>query len=190
MFTGRAGQAGQAPGKHDVMDLLISYARGRFYRAKPESIRILQRFGDPAPRIDKTAVMGIAVAHTCLDNREVIKRCRALWKNEPQDSFEFAIKWLPVDYWCETRLAAMKAVIDSHIVDRISDKQTWGMKVYKRRWQRYHSIEIIEYLAADIPYKVDLGNPDWTLYINVVGRVTALSLLKPAEVFSTGRPES
>jgi tRNA(Ser,Leu) C12 N-acetylase TAN1 len=170
------------------MDLLISYAWSHFYRAKPETIHILKRFGDPAPWIEKTGVMGIAVAHTCLYNREVIKRCRALWESELQDSFEFAIKWVPVDYWCETGLDAMKQVIDSHIKERIRDNQTWSMKVYKRRWQQYHTIEIVEYLAADIQQKVDLGNPDWILCVNVIGQETAISLLKPEEVFSLGRP--
>lgn len=60
------------------------------------------------------------------------------------------------------------------------------MKVYKSRWQRYHSIEIVEYLAADIPQKVDLNNPDWLLYVNVLGRDTALPLLKPDEIFTLG----
>ena len=170
------------------MDLLISYAWGSFHRAKSEVIRILKRFGDPVPRIGKTAVMGIAVAHTSLDNREVIRRCRALWESEPQSSFEFAIKWVPVDYWCMTSLEAMKQVIDNHIKNRIGDTQTWGMKVYKRRWQRYHTIDIVQYLAADIPQKVELGNPDWSLYVNVVGEESAISLLKQDEVFSVGRP--
>lgn len=170
------------------MDLLISYAWSHFYRAKPETIRILKRFGDPAPRIEKTGVMGIAIAHTCLDNREVVKRCRALWESEPQDSFEFAVKWVPADYWCATSLDAMKRVIDSHIKDRIRDNQTWGMKVYKRRWQQYHTIEIVEYLAAGIRKKVDLGNPDWILWVDVIGRETAISLLRQDEIFSIRRP--
>ena len=170
------------------MDLLISYNCGLFYLARPEVIRILKRFGDPAPRVEKTDVMGIAVAHTCLDTRDVVQRCHALWKSDPQDSFEFAIKWVPVDYWCETGLAAMKAVIDSHIRERIGKNQTWGMKVYKRRWQRYHTSEIVTCLAADIPQRVNLDHPDWILCVNVIGRRTAITLLKPEEIFSIRRP--
>ena len=80
----------------------------------------------------------------------------------------------------------MKQVIDERLKGRIGAGQTWGMKVYKRRWQVYHSIEIVEHLAADIPQKVDLDRPDWIIYVNVLGRETALSLLQPAEVFSLG----
>jgi tRNA acetyltransferase TAN1 len=170
------------------MDLLVSYAWSHFYLAKPEIIRILKRLGDPDSLVEKTDVMGIAVVHTCLDNREVIKCCRTLWESDPLDSFEFAIKWVPVDYWCETDLNAMKQVIDSSIKERIERNQTWGMKVQKRRWQLHHTIEITEYLAADIERKVNLSHPDRIVWVDVVGRQTAISLLKPDEIFSIGMP--
>lgn len=167
------------------MDLLVSYNFGQFSRAKPEIIRILKRFGDPDPWVKKTDVMGIAVVHSCLDNREVIQRCRAVWESEPLHSFEFAIKWVPVDYWCATELTAMKHVIDNKIKQRIEKNRTWGMQVHKRRWQ-YHTIEIIEFLAADIDHKVNLSHPDWIVWVDVVGRQTAISLLKPQDIFSIG----
>ena len=170
------------------MDLLVSYNWSHFSLAKPEIIATLKRFGDPDPRVERTAVIGIAVAHTCLDSREVIKRCRALWESDPLDSFQFAIKWVPVDYWCATVLDAIKQVIDSKIINRIGNDQSWGMKAHKRRWQRYHTIEIIEYLAVDIHRKVDLNHPDWIVWVDVVGRQTAISLLKPEEIFSLGLP--
>ncbi len=170
------------------MDLLVSYSWSHFYLAKPEIIRILKRLGDPDSLVEKTDVMGIAVVHTCLDNREVIKRCRTLWESEPLDSFEFAIKWVPVDYWCETDLNAMKQVIDGNIKERIERNQTWSMKVQKRRWQLYHTIEITEYLAADIERKVSLSHPDRIVWVDVVGRQTAISLLRPDEIFSIGMP--
>jgi tRNA(Ser,Leu) C12 N-acetylase TAN1 len=168
------------------MDILVSYNWSHFYLAKPEIIRILKRFGDPDPMVEKTDVMGIAIAHSCLDNREVIKRCRALWKSDPLDSFEFAIKWVPVDYWCQSDLAAIKQVIDNKIKEAIAENQTWAMQVHKRRWQQYHSIDIIEYLAADIERKVDLDHPDWIVWVDCVGWRTAVSLLRPEEIFSLG----
>ena len=56
------------------MDLLVSYNWSHFPLARPEILAILKRFGDADPQVDKTATIGIAVAHTCLDNREVIKQ--------------------------------------------------------------------------------------------------------------------
>jgi len=166
------------------MDLLVSYNFSHFSRARPEIIRILKRFGDPDPWVEKTAVMGIAVVRSCLDNREVIQRCRALWESEPLHSFEFAIKWVPVDYWCTTELTAMKDMIDNKIKERIERNQTWGMQVHKRRWQQYHTSEITEFLAVGIDRKVDLSDPDWIVWVDIIGGETAISLLKPLDIFS------
>ena len=37
-------------------------------------------------------VWGIAIAHTSLDNREVIKKCRALY-HANHTAIQYAIKW-------------------------------------------------------------------------------------------------
>jgi tRNA acetyltransferase TAN1 len=171
-----------------MTDLLVSYSWGRFDRARSEILRILTKFGDSDPSVERTAVRGIAIAHTALDNREVIRQCWRLWQSERPDSFEFAVKWVPVDFWCETDLAAMKQIIDTRIEGRLEQGQTWGMKVRKRGWQRYHSCEIVEFLAAGIDAKVDLSNPDWILWVDVIGRRTAISLLRPQVIFSLGLP--
>lgn len=168
------------------MDLLVSYSWGRFFLARDEIVRILKQFGDTHPEVRKSAVMGIAIVHTGLDNREVIRRCHELYETEP--AFEFAIKWVPVDYWCHTDLDAIKQVIKDHISDRIAENETWGMTVKKRRWQKYHTVDIVEYLAESIDRKVDLRNPDWIVWVDVVGNETAISLLKPGDIFSLGLP--
>lgn len=166
------------------MDILISYSWSHFFDARREAIGILRRFGDPHPTMEKTSVAGIAVAHTALNSREVIHRCKALFGTEP--TFQFAIKWVPVDFWCDTGLEAIKAAIEDKISSRIGADQAWAMVVEKRRWQQYHTREIIDYLAPSIRQKVDLGRPDVIVRVDVVGRRTAISLLKPDEVFSIG----
>lgn len=169
------------------MDLLVSYSWHQLYRAKPEILRILQQFGDPDPYVEKTTVWGIAIAHTSLDNREVIKKCKELYDANPA-VIQSAIKWLPVDYWCSTDLDSIKQVIDEKIKDQIREDQTWGMKVKKRRWQKYHTIDIVQYLAADIHRKVDLNNPDKLIWVDVIGWETAISLLGPDDIFSLKLP--
>jgi tRNA acetyltransferase TAN1 len=167
-------------------DLLVSYSWGGFGRAKQEILRILRGFGDTEPWIMKSDVRGIAIVRSTLDNREVIQRCHTLWQEDPQ-AFQFAIKWVPVDHWCTTGLEAIKTLIDKVLVPRLGTQESWGMKVHKRRWQQYHTSEIVAYLAAGIDRRVDLGNPDWLLWVDVLGRETALALLKPREVFSIGQ---
>ncbi|HYB91683.1 MAG TPA: THUMP domain-containing protein [Candidatus Binataceae bacterium] len=165
------------------MDLLVSYYWNHFSRARREAAFVLRKFGDPAPQIERTGVIGIAVVHTSLNNRDVIRKCKELFK--AGFAFRFAIKWVPADFWCETSLDSIKKVIDENVVAGIGEHETWGMKVEKRRWQKYHTIEIIEHLAAGISRKVNLSNPDKLIRVDVLGEKTAISLLKPGETFST-----
>lgn len=170
------------------MDLLVSYQRGRFFAARREARDILRKFGDPHAAMERTSVMGIAIAHTSLDNREVIRKCKDLFKTSPAPAFQFAIKWVPVDFWCDTTLESMKQVIEEKVRDAIGENETWGMKVEKRRWQKYHTIEIIQYLATGIKRKVNLRSPDKIVHIDVLGNRTAISLLTPGEMFSISAP--
>jgi len=165
------------------MDLLVSFPWHRYYPARREVRRVLHKLGDDAPSMHWTSVEGIAVVHTGLDPRQVVVGCRKLFCRG-EEPFEFALKWVPVDEWCVTDLDAIKAVIEERIVDRIAPDETWGMQVEKRRWQKYHTAEIIEYLAPSIPRKVDLSNPDKILRIDVLGEQTAIALLRPDEIFS------
>lgn len=165
------------------MDLLVSHSWGCFTPARNEAVRILKRLGDDHPEVERSPVAGIAVAHTSLDNREVITGLRGLLFRA-EELFDYAVKWVPVDYWCETDLDAMKRVIEEKVLARIGPDETWGMKVHKRRWQKYHTTDIVSYLAPSIDRKVNLNQPDKIVWVDVIGRETAISVLKSDDIFS------
>ena len=170
----------------DGTDLLVSYPWRYFRLARAEILRVLQSFADAEAQVERTAVPGIAVAHTSLDGRAVIEKCRSAFAGG--QVFRFAVKWVPVDLWCESSLDAMKAAIDAHITPRIEAHHTWAMQVEKRRWRQYHTREIIERLASNVDRQVDLRNPDRIVRVDVVGPRTAISLLEPDEIFSIRLP--
>ena len=169
------------------MDLLVSYPRGYYGRARDEIVRILGRFGDPQPGIEKSGVPGICLVHTSLDNRQVVVRCAELGDSEPA-SFRFAIKWVPVDFWCGKDLDAIMRVIKEQVAPRIGAEQTWAMQVEKRGWGQYHTAEIIERLAPAIDRKVRLKAPDKLVHIDILGKAAAISVLRPGEIFSIHAP--
>ncbi len=164
------------------MDLLVSHQRGRYGRARREILKVLKRLGDEHPLIERTAVDGIAFVRTALDGRFVVQGCRALFKGG--FAFEDAIKWTPVDDWCEADLQAIRRLLAEHVRDRIEPSETWGLKVAKRRWQRYHTDDIVRQLAGAIDRKVDLDHPDKLVRVDVVGSEAAISVLRPDDVFS------
>jgi tRNA(Ser,Leu) C12 N-acetylase TAN1 len=169
------------------MDLLVSYPRGYFGPARQEIVHILRLFGDPQPHVEKSGIPGVCVLHTSLDNRHVIARCRELYDSELQ-SFRFAVKWVPVDYWCEKDLNAIKRLIEEHVAPRIGAQETWAMKVEKRGWGQYHTAEIIQHLAEAINRTVRLKTPDKLVRIDVLGSAVATSVLRPGEIFSIHAP--
>ena len=150
---------------------------------RQEVLRVLKRLGDAQARVRWTAVEGIAVVETTLDNHQVIHWCRNLFRNQTEP-FDFAVKWVPVDYWCATDLATIKRVIDTKLTKRIAPSEAWAMRAYKRRWQRCHTAEIVLELASGINRAVDLSQPDWIVWVDIIGRQTAVSLLRRDEIFS------
>ena len=164
------------------MDLLVSYQRGRYGRAKREILGVLERLGDGHPLIERTAVDGIAFVRTELDGRLVVQGCRTLFQQG--QGFEDAVKWVPVDYWCDADLETIHRLLIEHVRDRIAPNETWGLKVAKRRWQRYHTDDIVKQLAGAIDRRVDLDRPDKLVRMDVVGAEVAISVLRPDDVFS------
>ena len=167
------------------MDLLVSYKCGHYGLARDEILDVLARLGDGQAQVERSSVDGIAHARTALDAREVTRRCRSL--ADQGYPFQFAIKWVPVDYWCESDLDAIRKVLEDKVRDRIDAGETWGLQVAKRRWETHHSHDIIVYLAGAIDRKVALSHPDKIVRVDVLGRRTAVSVLRPDEIFSVRR---
>jgi tRNA(Ser,Leu) C12 N-acetylase TAN1 len=186
------------------MNLPVSYSWGQFPRMQHEARQFLHELGEAANRpsmacgprlcpvgdtqalVSRSAIPGIAVVDTALDARAVIRCCRE--RLAAGRVFQFAIKWVPVDYWCATDLDAMRELIATRIGPHIGACESWGMKVEKRGWPRYHTSDIVRHLAVAIDRTVNLDRPDWLVRVDVLGPRTAISLLRPGEVFSIGAP--
>ena len=167
------------------MDLLVSYECGHYGLARDEILDVLGRLGDGHAQVERSSVDGIAHARTALDAREVTRRCRSL--ADQGYPFRFAVKWVPVEYWCETDLHSIRKLLEDNVRDRITAGETWGLQVSKRRWEAHHSRDIIAHLAGAIDRKVALAHPDKIVHVDVLGRRTAVSVLRPEEIFSVRR---
>jgi tRNA(Ser,Leu) C12 N-acetylase TAN1 len=165
------------------VDLLVSHPRAYFGPARHEIARILARLGDREARVEKSGIPGICIVRISLDNRQVVARCAELCRTEPT-AFRFAIKWVPVDYWCEKNLDAMRTLLQERIAPGIGAHETWALQVEKRGWGRYHTAEIIQRLAEAIDRKVRLRAPDKLVRVDILGSAAAVSVLRPGEVFS------
>ena len=164
------------------MELLVSYPWGQFGHARREALALLAQLGDPDASVVRSAVLGVAIAHTRLDARAVVRQCHAL--HGAGRPFRYAVKWAPVDIWCDTALDAMRDAIVANILPRIAARHRWGMRVDKHGWPPYHTDDIVRRLAGAIDRPVDLRHPDWWLRLDILGDRTAIALLGPDELFS------
>lgn len=167
-------------------NILVSHSWRTFKQAKDEIKKLLKDFGDENPLVEKTVARGVCGVKTVLDAREVIKKVRAIYEENPM-LLSYTIKWAPVDNWCQASLEEMKKALEKE-KGKILKGEKWAMKVEKRRYTKLHGIEIIRELAELIDEKVDLENPDRVVRVEILGEDACISVVKPEEVFSTMRP--
>jgi tRNA acetyltransferase TAN1 len=65
---------------------------------------------------------------------------------------------------------------------KIQSGNTFRITV-ERRHTLINSSDIISTIAKEIDNKVDLENPDWVVLVQVVGRQTGISVIKPNQIF-------
>jgi len=164
-------------------NILVSCPWTMIWRAKREIFDILKLLGDENPIIKPTMARGIIGVRTRLDSREVVQGLQKLFIKDPL-AFQYTLKWAPTDFWTYSDMGSMKEAV-MNIKEKIHKREKWRMTVEKRRYTRYHKIEIIKELAELIQEKVDLKNPDKIVRIDIIGKYAAVSVLSPNEIFST-----
>ena len=166
-------------------NLLVSCSWEAHTRARKEILQILSKLGDKEPLVERTTARGIIGVRTRIDSREVIQRLRELFDEDPF-IFQHTLKWVPVDLWTSSTLDSMKEGV-TQLENKIREGERWRMTVEKRRYTRYHKIDIIRELADLIEKEVDLGNPNKILRIEIIGKYAGISVLTQQEIFSVAR---
>jgi tRNA acetyltransferase TAN1 len=167
-------------------NLLVSCSWGAYRRARKEILQILRKLGDEEPFVKRTAARGIIGVRTRIDSREVIQRLRVLFDEDPF-TLQHTLKWVPIDLWTSSTLDSMKKGI-TELRKKIHEDERWRMTVERRRYTRYHEIDLIRELADLIDEEVDLENPDKILHIEIIGKYAGLSILTPKDIFSAAKP--
>jgi tRNA acetyltransferase TAN1 len=140
---------------------------------------LTDELGDPEPIINKSGIRGLIVAKVSLDPFEVIKRFRAIIHEFPY-KFRYALRVIPIQRVIATDLDEIRQA-SIQLSKSIPEENTFRVTVEKRLTS-LHSAEFIEVAAAEIKRTVNLENPDNILLIEVLGKLTGLSLIKPDDV--------
>ncbi len=162
-------------------NLLATTSRGNEEDLCSEIWYLLREIGDVTVQVEKTGITGLIAVKTALNPFEVIKKLRDMLKKRPWE-FRYTLRVIPVEKVVRTDLgeiqrAAMK------IASEISEDETFRVTVEKR-FTDLSSQEIIEGAAVNVERRVDLEKPDKIVLVEVVGRLTGLSVIKPGDIMS------
>lgn len=169
-------------GKNEA-NFLVTYDGVNRYLAQYEVKQVLKEVGEENPRFLHSRVRGLFRILIQMDPKEASKKLDNLCR-EDISKFWYTYHWIPVDKWCPSTIEKMSEIV-KQFAERILPEERWRIKVNKRFYKKYHTLELIESLAeyVDKP-NVDLENPDKTIRIEIIGGEAALSLLGRREHFS------
>jgi tRNA acetyltransferase TAN1 len=163
-------------------NLIATTARGNERAMINEILFLLKdELGDADAKAGKTRIRGLIVAKTSQDPLGVMEKFRGILAERPY-MFRYALRIVPVQRVVPTDLAQIKEAA-MEMAQKIGEAQSFRVTVEKR-FTEMHSKDIIEAAAGDIKRKVDLHNPDLVLQIEVLGGLTGVSLLAPADVLA------
>jgi tRNA acetyltransferase TAN1 len=162
-------------------NLLATTMRGNERQMCYELAYLLKEIGDPAPEVGKTGIRGVIVGKTALNPVEAIEKFRVILQQRPYE-FRYALRILPIEKVVRTDLDEVKRVT-TELVAKIGENETFRVTVEKR-FTNIHSQDLIEAAATCIQNKADLENPDKILLIEVLGGLTGMALIKPADVLA------
>ncbi len=163
-------------------NILATTSRGNERQMIYEILYLLKEaLGDQSAEASKTGIRGLIVAKTALNPCEVIEKFKVILHERPYE-FRYSLRILPIEKVVETDLESLKRAT-SELAEGMDMNESFRVTVEKR-FTTFHAQEIIEGVAEQIENRVNLENPDRVLLVEVLGKYTGLSLLKPELILS------
>ncbi|MFW9800627.1 MAG: THUMP domain-containing protein [Candidatus Thorarchaeota archaeon] len=160
-------------------NLLIGCPREREKAATSEvQYFIGDLLGDSELRVSRTPISGLLACRTALNPIETVHRLKEFAFENPYQ-FRFAVRFTPLEFCVRSDITEIVRIAEAQST-RIKDDESFRVTV-RRRHTTLRTMEVISAVAAVIPRRVDLDNPDKTLFIEIVGDWTGISLLRPEE---------
>lgn len=148
---------------------------------KQEAIDILEKIGDPEPRISITNMSGILTVETKLDPIEIIKKIKEMVLDEPW-CIRYCLRIIPIQKIIETKIDSIEdGILD--LIKFISNGELYRISIEKRN-SDISSQELISRIAKKIENKVSLKFPDKIILIEIMGNKTGISIVKKIDIFS------
>jgi tRNA acetyltransferase TAN1 len=168
----------EASGLHNY-NLLVGCPRERERAARSEvQYFIGDLLEDAELKVYRTPISGLLAALTTLDPFDVIHRLRE-FALENAYQFRFAIRFTPIERCVSTSINEIVKATEE-LSTKIEENDSFRVTV-RRRHTDLENMEVVTAAAAVIPRRVDLDQPDKTVWIEIVGEWTGVSVLNQKE---------
>ncbi|MBC8223786.1 THUMP domain-containing protein [Candidatus Bathyarchaeota archaeon] len=165
----------------DAPDLLATSDIWSTSAACSELWMLLRAVGDETPSIYRTRVKGLIAAETSLEPLEAIRRMRGELQERPE-SFKNLLRIIPVEATVPTEIGEIVETAQ-RLAEKIPGDESFRVTLEKRRTE-LRSREVIDAVAERIDRKVDLGEPDWVVLVEIVGKRTGVAVVPPDGILS------
>jgi len=165
-------------------NLLVSSARGDEHDANSELWYLIAELGDSSAVTSYTPISGLTVAKTRLEPIQLIRNLRSILKERPWE-FRYVLKVKPVQKVVPTELESIGKAV-SEKAGAIKDGETFRVSIEKRR-SALPSKDVIDAIAAKIPRKVDLQDPEKIVLVEIIGTVAGVAVIPPDGVLGVER---
>ncbi|MEM7813838.1 MAG: THUMP domain-containing protein [Candidatus Aenigmatarchaeota archaeon] len=161
-------------------NLLVTYNPAHAARAEDEARTLLRSSGEDAKFLE-SKIEGVFLLRTKKDPREVVRQLAKFGKANP-GQFVYTYRWVPIDVWVKTDVAAIGKVMKD-FDKKMDPAKSWKMDLVKRHFEKASATDLILKLTEHISKpKVDLKNPQLIIKVEILGKKTGCSLLAADEV--------
>ncbi len=156
-------------------NLLVASPRDRERAAKSEIMYFIgDLLGDSDLRVAQTHISGLLACRTSLDPFDVIHSLRE-FALENAYQFRFAIRFTPLEECVDS---SIEDIVEAtrRLLPKIGKEESFRVTV-RRRHTELENMDVVTAVAAEIPRKVNLDDPDKTVLVEIVGDWTGLSVI-------------
>lgn len=163
------------------MNFIVTCPRNFESEAIGEIKTILDQINNKNSIICKTEFSGILEVQTNIDIQEVIKKVKEKIADEPW-VLRYSLRWIPIQVEVNSNIIEISNQAYD-LIGIIKENDSYRITIEKRN-SDISSNELIKNIASKIKNRVSLEHPDWIILVEILGKKTGISVIKPDEVIS------
>jgi tRNA acetyltransferase TAN1 len=161
--------------------LIISTFRGRELEAAEEFRQLAAEFTGESPTCALTGISGLIIIGRLVNPMKTVSIFRQILEKEPW-YFRYILRVIPVESVCKTDLTEIISL--ACILSRKIPKKSTFKIVIEKRFFEIRSDVLISKIANKISARVNLTTPEWVVMVQILHKMTGISVLKPDQILS------